>query len=298
MRDHYIERANASANSTFVGPARRFTRWDYFSIAFSSLVFVALVCAFLANRFNGLPYEPDFADLGLILAPPGTPQHLLGTDFFGRDLATRLIASVDAYFLPALSAVALSVLLGTLLGLVAGMRGGWSALLARYFCTLVEASPRLILILFAVTLYQPDIFHIMLIVGLTGFPALATQLQLRIRTLREQSFFDAALASGVSLPRVFLTNLLWHHCRPLFLIHASQAMGEAILIETSLSYLGFGVQEPTPSWGNMVQTGSDYLLQGNFWPSTLPALAIAISLLAFYLFADVYERRSREQSRA
>lgn len=298
MRVHYVERANVSTNPSQAEPLRRFTRWDSLCIAFSGLVLVALIGAFFANRLNWLAYEPDFSDLGLILAPPGTPQHLLGTDFFGRDLATRLIASVDAYFLPALGAVTVSVILGTLLGLVTGMRGGRGALLARYVCALVEASPRLLLILFAVTLYQPDIFHIMIIVGITGFPALATQLQFRIRTLREQSFFEAALASGVSFPRVIFTNLLWHHCRPLFLIHASQAMGEAILFETSLSYLGFGVQEPTPSWGNMVQTGSDYLLQGNFWPSTLPALAIAMSLLAFYLFADVYERRARELNRA
>lgn len=296
MRSRYVEQRDSGAKPNRPHRSPR-AGWDTLSIAFGSLVFVGLTIAFAACQFNWLPYDPDLAELDLILAPPGTPNHPLGTDFFGRDLATRMILGVDAYFLPAIGAVAISLLLGTILGVAAGFRGGKIGLASHYLCTLVEAIPRLLLILFAVTLFQPDIFHIMLIVGLTGFPSLATQLRLRIRALREQSFFESAMASGVSFPRILFRNLLWHHCRPIFLIHASQAMGEAILFETSLSYLGFGVQEPTPSWGNMVQSGSDYLLQGNFWPSTLPALAISLSLMAFYLFADALERRTQNQSR-
>jgi len=295
MRTRYVER-NLNAAPRVGQPFSQTRRWwDTAGIAFGVLVFVILTLAFAASQFGWLPYDPDQADLDLILAPPGSPGHVLGTDFFGRDLATRLIVGVNAYFLPALGAVAVSLFIGATLGLAAGFRGGPVGLATHYTCTLVEAIPRLLLVLFAVTVYQPDIYYIMLIIGLTGFPGLATRLRLRIRHLREQSFFESALASGVSLPTILFKHLLWHHCRPLFLIHASQAMGEAILFETSLSYLGFGVQEPTPSWGNMIQTGSDYLLQGNFWPSTLPAAAIAITLIAFYLFADAFERRAQDR---
>ncbi len=104
--------------------------------------------------------------------------------------------------------------------------------------------------------------------------------------LREKNFIEAAIALGLPTRIIILKHILWYNCRALLIIQATLGMGEAILMETSLSYLGFGVQEPTPSWGNMVQSGANYFLQGNLWPSTAPALAILFTILGFHLLGD------------
>jgi ABC-type dipeptide/oligopeptide/nickel transport system permease subunit len=108
----------------------------------------------------------------------------------------------------------------------------------------------------------------------------------KIAFLRQKSFIEAAHALGLPARAVILKHILWLNCRALLVIQATLGMAEAILVETSLSYLGFGVQEPTPSWGNMVQAGANYFLQGNFWPSTAPALAILATILGFQLLGD------------
>jgi len=108
----------------------------------------------------------------------------------------------------------------------------------------------------------------------------------KIRFLRQKNFIEAAHVLGLPTHVIVLKHILWHHCTPLLVIQATLGMGEAILIETSLSYLGFGVQEPTPSWGNMVQAGANYFFQGKFWPSTAPALAILSTILGFHLLGD------------
>jgi ABC-type dipeptide/oligopeptide/nickel transport system permease subunit len=112
--------------------------------------------------------------------------------------------------------------------------------------------------------------------------------------LCRKSYIEAALALGLSPARVILKHVLWLHGRGLVLIQASVGMGEAILIETALSYLGFGVQEPRPSWGNMVALGKDYFFRGELWISTAPAMAILITVLGFHLLGDALLERLEE----
>src|SRR2546430_12007507 len=126
----------------------------------------------------------------------------------------------------------------------------------------------------------------MVVVGVTGVPVCASLVAGKFRCLRQKNFSEAAIVLGLPTHVIVLKHILWHHWTPLLVIQAPLGMGEAILIETSLSYLGFGVQEPTPSWGNMVQAGANYFLQGNFWPSTAPALAILATILGFQLLGD------------
>jgi len=126
----------------------------------------------------------------------------------------------------------------------------------------------------------------MVVVGITGMPVIANLIAGKIAFLRQKSFIEAAHALGLPAHTVILKHILWFNCRALLVIQATLGMAEAILVETSLSYLGFGVQEPTPSWGNMVQAGANYFLQGNFWPSTAPALAILATILGFQLLGD------------
>ena len=251
------------------------------------LLIVALVLAsYLMGAFGWLPHDPRQMNVELINAAPFTPGHPLGTDFLGRDLQARLILGIQAYFLPGLLAIAISVVGGSVLGVVAGYRGGWLSSVITYFANLLDSFPRLVLILLVIAAFKADIYAIMVVVGITGMPETANLIAGKISFLRQKNFIEAAHALGLPAHTVILKHILWLNCRALLVIQATLGMAEAILVETSLSYLGFGVQEPTPSWGNMVQAGANYFLQGNFWPSTAPALAILATILGFQLLGD------------
>jgi ABC-type dipeptide/oligopeptide/nickel transport system permease subunit len=259
---------------------------DLLFVGYGLLIVVLVVASYLAGAFRLLPHDPEASDLGLMLAPPGTAGHLLGTDFMGRDIFARLILGIQAYFLPGLLAIAVAIVPGTALGVLAGVREGRADTVITWFSNLVDSFPRLVLILLVVAAFKPDIYYIMVVVGLTNVPAAVSLVRGKIRFLKEKNFVEAA--EGLGLPRhtIVLKHILWHHCRAALIIRATLGMGEAVLMETSLSYLGFGVQEPAPSWGNMVQSGANYFLQGNFWPSTVPALAILLAILGFHLLGD------------
>ena len=251
------------------------------------LVVVALVLAsYLLGALGWLPHDPQAIDIGLINAAPFTPGHLLGTDFLGRDLQARLILGIQAYFLPGLLAITIAVGGGGVLGVLAGYRGGWFDTIITYVDNLLDSFPRLVLILLVIAAFKPDITYVMVVVGITGMPVTANLIAGKIAFLRQKNFIEAAHALGLPAHTVVLKHILWLNCRALLVIQATLGMAEAILVETSLSYLGFGVQEPTPSWGNMVQAGANYFLQGNFWPSTAPALAILATILGFQLLGD------------
>ena len=259
---------------------------DLVYIGYGLLVLALVVASYLIGAFGWLPHDPLAINVALINAPPFTPGHPLGTDFLGRDLETRLILGIQAYFLPGLLAIAISLVGGSLLGILAGYRGGWCDTLVTYFANLLDSFPRLVLILLVIAAFKPDIYYIMVVVGITSMPAVANLVAGKIAFLRQKSFIEAAHALGLPAHTVILKHILWFNCRAALVIQATLGMAEAILVETSLSYLGFGVQEPTPSWGNMVQAGANYFLQGNFWPSTAPALAILATILGFQLLGD------------
>ena len=259
---------------------------DLVYVGYGLLILVLVLASYLMGAFGWLPNDPRAMDVGLINAPPLTPDHLLGTDFLGRDLQSRLIVGIQAYFLPGLLAISISVAGGIVLGVFAGYRGGWASAVITYFDNLLDSFPRLVLILLVIAAFKADIYAIMIVVGITGMPATANLVAGKISFLRQKNFIEAAHALGLPAHTVILKHILWLNCRALLVIQATLGMAEAILVETSLSYLGFGVQEPTPSWGNMVQAGANYFLQGNFWPSTAPALLILATILGFQLLGD------------
>ncbi len=259
---------------------------DLCYLGFGLLVVLAVLVSYLLGFFGWLPVDPQEMDLGMLMAPPGSEGHPLGTDFLGRDMLSRLILGIQAYFLPGLLAIAIALTLGTLFGVLAGYRGGRAESAVTYGSNLIDSFPRLVLILLVVAAFKPDIYYVMVIVGLTNVPAVITLVKGKIQFLRRKNFIEAATALGLPLRTIIGKHILWYNCRSVLVIQATLGMAEAILVETSLSYLGFGVQEPTPSWGNMVQSGGNYLLQGHFWPSTAPALAILVTILGFHLLGD------------
>jgi peptide/nickel transport system permease protein len=277
---------------------RRAAPLDLVYVGYGLLVVAAVLLSYLLGAFGWLPHDPQQMNIELLNAPAFTPGHVLGTDFLGRDLQTRLILGIQAYFLPGLLAIGIALVGGSFLGILAGYRGGGFETAVTYLNNLLDSFPRLVLILFVIAAFKPDIYYIMVVVGITGMPVIANLIAGKIAFLRQKNFIEAAHALGLPAHSVILKHILWYHCRALLVIQATLGMAEAILIETSLSYLGFGVQEPTPSWGNMVQAGANYFLQGNFWPSTAPALAILATILGFQLLGDglnniLEERRGR-----
>lgn len=259
---------------------------DLAYVGYGLLTVALVVVSYLLGSFNLLPRDPQEIDLQLMMAPPGTAGRLLGTDFMGRDMLSRLIVGIQAYFLPGLLAIFIALSVGTALGVLAGYRGEKLDTGITYFMNLVDSFPRLVLILLVIAAFKPDIYYIMLVVGLTNVPAVASLIKGKIQFLKQKNFIEADIALGVPTSTIILKHILWHNCRSLLIIRATLGMAEAILMETSLSYLGFGVQEPTPSWGNMVQSGANYFMQGKFWPSTAPALAILFTILGFHLLGD------------
>lgn len=259
---------------------------DLAYVGYGLLIVALVLVSYVLGAFKWLPYDPEQITVDLLNAPPGSAGHLLGTDFLGRDILSRLIVGIQAYFLPGLLAIVISLVLGTTLGALAGYRGGPVEMLVTYFNNLVDSFPRLVLILLVIAAFKPDIYAIMVVVGVTGVPAVASLVAGKIGFLRQKNFIEAAHVLGLPSHVIILKHILWHHCTPLLVIQATIGMAEAILVETSLSYLGFGVQEPTPSWGNMVQAGANYFFQGKFWPSTAPALAILSTILGFHLLGD------------
>ncbi len=259
---------------------------DLVYVGYGLLVVTLVIASYLLGAFNLLPHDPQDIDLELMMAGPGTPGHVLGTDFMGRDMLSRLIVGIQAYFLPGLLAIFIALLLGTIFGVLAGYRGGAFDTVITYIANLLDSFPRLVLILLVIAAFKPDIYYIMLVVGLTNVPAVASLIKGKILFLKQKNFIEADIALGVPASTIILKHILWHNCRSVLIIQATLGMAEAILMETSLSYLGFGVQEPTPSWGNMVQAGANYFMQGKFWPSTAPALAILFTILGFHLLGD------------
>jgi peptide/nickel transport system permease protein len=259
---------------------------DLVYVGYGLLIAVLVVASYFLGAFDLLPHDPQEIDLSMLMAPPGEAGHLLGTDFMGRDILSRLILGIQAYFLPGLLAIAISLLMGSLLGVLSGYRGGMADTFITYFSNLVDSFPRLVLILLMVAAFKPDIYYIMAVVGITNIPVVSLLIKGKIQSLKRKNFIEAATALGLGPGAIILKHILWYNCRTVLIIQATLGMAEAILIESSLSYLGFGVQEPTPSWGNMVEAGANYFMQGKFWPSTAPALAILFTILGFHLLGD------------
>ncbi|HEY6093668.1 MAG TPA: ABC transporter permease [Gallionellaceae bacterium] len=282
----YIQTSAAVSDYSSLPLHKRFAIPDLVYVSYGLLIVVLVLVSYVVGMFDLLPQDPQQINMDLLMAPPGTAGHLLGTDFMGRDILSRLILGIQAYFLPGLLAVFIALFGGVVLGVLSGYRRGYAETVITYISNLLDSFPRLVLILLVIAAFKPDIYYIMMVMGITGIPAVANAIAGKIHLLAQKNFIESAIALGLRTRVIVFKHILWYNCRALLIIQATLGMGEAILLETSLSYLGFGVQEPTPSWGNMVQSGANYFLQGNFWPSTAPALAILFTILGFNLLGD------------
>ncbi len=286
MKTNYRQDADTISEYSQLSMWKSAALTDKLSVGYGLLVVFVVMLSYLLGALGWLPHDPDAMDLEAMMVPPFTNGYVLGTDFMGRDILTRLILGIQAYFLPGVLAIGIALGLGSLLGVLAGYWASRFEATVTYFSNLIDSLPRLVLMLLVIAAFRPSIYTIMVVFGITTAPTIAMLVKGKVMMLRERNFIESAVALGLSSRTIIFKHILWYNCRALLLIQATIGMAEAVLLETSLSYLGFGVQEPTPSWGNMVQAGANYLMEGDFWPSTAPAIAILLTVLGFHLLGD------------
>ena len=243
----------------------------------AALTLVALLAPLLA------PQDPLAQDLYGRLQPPST-SHLLGTDDFGRDILSRIVYGARISLRIGLITIALALTGGTLLGLIAGYRGGFADMLIMRLMDLMLAFPAILLAIAIVAVIGPGIDNVILAVCIVLVPQFARLVRASVLTVRETTYVEAARALGASESRVLFYGILPNCTAPL-IVQATLGMGTAILDAAGLSFLGLGAQPPAPEWGAMLAGGRELLLRAP-WVMTFPGLAIFTVVLGLNLFGD------------
>jgi peptide/nickel transport system permease protein len=228
-------------------------------------------------------YDPGAIDIGRRLQPPGW-KHWLGTDDLGRDVLVRILYGARISLLVGFVAVGIATLIGIVLGAVAGFYGRWVDTLLMRFVDIMLCFPTFFLILAVIAFLDPSIWNIMIIIGLTGWMGVARLVRAEFLSLRERDFVLAARAIGASDARIIFRHILPNALSPV-LVSATLGVAGAILTESALSFLGIGVQPPTPSWGNMLIAGKQTLGTA-WWLSVFPGVAILITVLGYNLLGE------------
>lgn len=249
-------------------------------MAGAALVLLMFVLALVAPVVGG---DPGAIDITQRLQPPG-PAHLLGTDDLGRDVLARLLYGARISLLVGFVAVGIATLIGIVLGALAGYYGRWIDALIMRFVDIMLCFPSFFLILAVIAFLEPSIWNIMIIIGLTGWMGVARLVRAEFLSLRERDFVLAARALGARDSRIIFRHILPNALSPV-LVSATLGVAGAILTESALSFLGIGVQPPTPSWGNMLISGKQTLGTA-WWLSVFPGLAILITVLGYNLLGE------------
>jgi peptide/nickel transport system permease protein len=215
--------------------------------------------------------------------------HLLGTDRFGRDLLLRTLLAGRLSLVIGATGALLSTALGVAVGLLAAWRGGLIDLAVRWLIDTMLALPRLVLLLVGAALWPPSAWTVLVILGATGWMSVARLVRAEARQLRDAPFVAAAIALGTPSWQVAVRHVL-PNAMGAALIATTLGVGNAILLESGLSFLGLGVQPPTPSWGNMIAGGREQLLIAP-WIALVPGLALILTSVATALIGDALEDR-------
>lgn len=214
---------------------------------------------------------------------PGS-EFLLGTDKFGRDVYSRILYGARISLSIGFVAVGIAVTLGTMAGAVSGYFGGRTDWLVMRLVDVLIAFPRLFIVLTLIAIFSPRIWLIIAVLGATSWMGVARLVRGEILSLREREFMQAARALGLPHRRVLFRHVLPNTLSPV-IVSATLMIGDVILTEAVLSFLGLGVQPPTASWGNIINQGRDNLL-GAWWIATFPGMAIVITVVAYNLLGD------------
>jgi peptide/nickel transport system permease protein len=238
---------------------------------------VSLLAPYLA------PFDPEAIDVTARLRAPDR-THLCGTDNLGRDVLSRLIYGAGISLKVGFVAVGIATLIGVVFGALAGYYGGWVDAVVMRFVDLMLCFPAFFLILAVIAILEPSIWNIMAVIGVTGWMPVARLVRAEFLTLKKRDFVTAARAVGAGDARIIFSHILPNALAPV-LVSATLGVAAAILTESALSFLGIGVQPPTPSWGNMLTLGKDNIAYA-WWLSLYPGLAILITVLGYNLLGE------------
>jgi peptide/nickel transport system permease protein len=245
--------------------------------------FIVLIMFLLAVLAPVLGRDPGAIDITHRLQPPGL-AFLFGTDDLGRDVLTRILYGARISLLVGFVAVGIATFIGILLGAMAGYYGRWIDALIMRFVDIMLCFPTFFLILAVIAFLEPSIWNIMIIIGLTSWMGVARLVRAEFLSLRERDFVLAAQAIGARDLRIIFRHILPNAISPV-LVSATLGVAGAILTESALSFLGIGVQPPTPSWGNMLIAGKQTLGTA-WWLSVFPGLAILVTVLGYNLLGE------------
>ena len=229
------------------------------------------------------PYDPNSINLKEVLMAP-SPAHYLGTDTLGRDVLSRIIFGSRVSLKVGFVAVGLATLIGLFVGALAGYYGGWVDQGLMRLVDLMLCFPAFFLILAVIAVLEPSIWNIMVVIGLTGWMGVARLVRAEFLSLREREFVTAARALGASDTRLIMRHMLPNALAPV-MVSATLGVAGAILTESALSFLGLGVQPPTPSWGNILTAGKDNI-EIAWWLSVFPGLAILVTVMSYNLLGE------------
>ena len=266
--------------TTFEQFRRRFKR-NRPATAGGLIVLSVFVIALFAPMLS--PYDPAYIDVEKILTGP-TQAHPLGTDELGRDIVSRMIWGSRISLLVGFVAVGISILIGILIGAVAGYYRGWIDDVLMQFVDIMLSIPTFFLILAVIALVEPSIWNIMIVIGVTSWMGVARLVRGQFLALNEMDYVTAARALGAKDARMIFFHILPNAMSPVY-VSAVLGVAGAILVESSLSFLGLGVQPPVPSWGSIITGGKD-TIDIAWWITLFPGLAILITVLGYNLLGE------------
>ncbi|MGX5733205.1 ABC transporter permease subunit [Bosea thiooxidans] len=282
--------AVAAPSGTPPHPAREF--WNYFSAnrgAVAGLVVIVLVllCALFAPLIA--PHHPDLTNNAVFLKPPfwqegGSLSYPLGTDAIGRDILSRLIFGARLSLVIGIAVVAIAIVVGVVLGLIAGYFKGIADIAIMRFMDILMTMPSLLLAIVIVAILGPGLMNAMLAVAIVVLPHYVRITRAAVIAETSKDYVVAAKVSGAQTIRLMFSEILPNCAAPL-IVQATLGVSTAILDAAALGFLGLGAQPPTPEWGTMLADAREFVLRA-WWVVTFPGLAILITVLAFNLLGD------------
>lgn len=242
-----------------------------------------VVLALLAPRIS--PFDPLALNFKDKLVGPGVNGHLLGTDQYGRDVLSRILYGARISIWSGVIAVSISLCIGTILGGIAAYYGGMVSIVIMRVMDAMCAFPSLLLAMVIASVMGRGTTSAMLAVGIVSIPDYARLMFAETSSIRKRPYIEAGEAIGLTSTQIIFRHIL-PNCMSQLLVKATLGLGSAILVVSSLSFMGMGVQPPTPEWGNMISDARSFIITGQWWIATFPGIAIMTSILGFNLVGD------------